>query len=463
VAITFHGTATNISERNRLETDTTKPKKSKIFPGWWTVIASGLMTGWGWGVWGYGFGAYFKPLIEEFGWSRAQLSAAYSLNRLEGGLEGPFGGYFTDKYGPRIVNLVGFLMAGGGLCLMYFVNSLWMFLVLWGFVVSLGFNLGMTGPLETAIANWFVRKRGLATSISRFMLAVIASQIPPIMTIMLIQYGWRQAFLIAGLITWAIGLPLTWFYVKPHRPEYYGLLPDGMTVEVPDDGDGGESLVEKGQRMIAEEIGEVEFTLREAMRTRPFWVQTVASMLASLVWPCVSVHQIPHLIDMGIDPVTAASALGTMVFISAPARLVGGVLSDRLPIHRLKYLRIASQLLNAVAIFFLIKATSLTSVFIFTVLYGLGLGLSAGSGTPIRGRFFGRKAFSTISGTGALINLPVNIAAPIYIGWVYDVTGSYTTVFTQALFLLVLSTVVLFFYDPPKKKPEIVSDVGRFM
>ena len=52
-----------------------------IYPGWWTVLASGIMTGWGWGAWGYGFGAYFKPLIEEFGWTRAQLSAAYSRAR----------------------------------------------------------------------------------------------------------------------------------------------------------------------------------------------------------------------------------------------------------------------------------------------------------------------------------------------------------------------------------------------
>lgn len=62
-----------------------------------------------------------------------------------------------------------------------------------------------------------------------------------------------------------------------------------------------------------------------------------------------------------------------------------------------------------------------------------------------------------------MINLPVNIVAPIYIGWVYDVTWSYSTVFTQALALLVVSIVVLFFYDPPKKRPDVVSDVGSFL
>lgn len=177
----------------------------------------------------------------------------------------------------------------------------------------------------------------------------------------------------------------------------------------------------------------------------------------------VSVHQIPHLIDMGVDPVAAAAALGTMVFISAPARLFGGILSERVRTERLKYIRMAARGLNALGIVFLMRATDLQSVYVFAVLYGLGLGISTGSGSAIRGRFFGRKAFSTIQGTGALINLPMNIAAPIYIGWVYDVTGSYSSVFTQGVGLLVLATIILYFYDPPKKDAASQTSIDSFM
>jgi MFS-type transporter involved in bile tolerance (Atg22 family) len=109
------------------------------------------------------------------------------------------------------------------------------------------------------------------------------------------------------------------------------------------------------------------------------------------------------------------------------------------------------------------KATNLSTVYIFTIFYGLGLGIQAGSNTPIRGRYFGRKAFSTISGIGAMISLPVNIVSPIYVGWVYDVTGSYGSVFTQAFLLLITAMFAYFFYDPPKRKPDAVSDVTRFL
>ena len=87
------------------KTDTLGKLKNVYF-GWWTVLATAIVSAWSWGTWGYGFGAYFKPLQQEFGWTRAQISAAYSLNKLEGGLEGPWGGVITDKYGPRIVSVM---------------------------------------------------------------------------------------------------------------------------------------------------------------------------------------------------------------------------------------------------------------------------------------------------------------------------------------------------------------------
>ena len=93
-----------------------------IFFGWWTVLASGIMNLWGYGVWHYGFGVFFSPLSKEFGWTRAQISAAASLRRFEGGVEGPFGGILADKLGPRAMNFIGMFIAGFGYCLMYFIN-----------------------------------------------------------------------------------------------------------------------------------------------------------------------------------------------------------------------------------------------------------------------------------------------------------------------------------------------------
>ena len=433
-------------------------KQRGIYPGWFTVLATGVVSAWAWASWGYGFGTYFDPLQREFGWTRAQISAGYSLRRLEGGVEGPFGGMLTDRYGPRIVSFVGVAIAGLGLVIMYFMTEYWQFLLLWGLVVSLGFNLGTLDPLEKALSDWFVRKRGLAVGIARVGLSLGGTFGPAFMTTLLIRYGWRIAFLIAGLITWIVCLPMTWFLVKPHRPEFYGLMPDGATVEE----EAASSKVDVGQDYAAE-VGEVEFTVRQAVRTLAFWVMAVESLLISFVSPCISVHMIPYLIDMGVDPMGAAVAMGFTLLMSAPARFFIGPVCDRCSIHRFKYVRMAAQGLRILGLFIFMNSRTLTMVYVSAAVYGLGQGMSAGSRTPMRGRFFGRKAFSTIHGTAMLVSMPMSILAPIYIGWVFDVTNSYRSAFFNACILGVFALVAIYFLNPPKARPEVKSDIESFL
>ena len=419
------------------------------------------MTAWGYGSWAYGFSAYFKPLMDEFGWTRAETSAAYSLRTLEGGLEGPIGGWATDKYGPRIINLIGMFMAGLGLCLMYFMNSLWQFIAIWALIVSLGFNLGLIGPLETAITNWFVKKRGTAIAFSRAGLGFGGAIVVPFVSFLLIQYGWRSAFLISGLITWSLGLPLTWFFVKPHRPEYYGILPDGAKIEKITNIKTSDAVIQAGMQ-YANEVGEVEFSMRQILRTRAYWIMFATNVFRTLVWPVTTLHGIPHLTDMGIDPISAASALGLILFMSGFGRFAGGILSDRIALEHMKYLLMSAYALQAIGVFVLLHATTIEIVYGYTILVGLGMGIQFSSFPLLRGRYFGRKAFASLQGTESMMRLPITVLAPIYVGWIYDSTGSYTIAFTQTLIFVALAALIVFFLKPPEP-PSQMTDVKEFL
>ena len=203
-----------------------KTEDGNIFFGWYTVLVSSLTGLWQAGTWYYGFGAYFKPLSEEFGWTRATTSALWSLGRFEGGLEGPFGGIATDKWGPRAIHFISVVLSGLGFVLMYFTRDFTTCLIFW-IIASIGFNLGYAGPLDKAVTEWFVKKRGMAITIGRLGRVVGGTVMPPIMTFLLLGYGWRISFVIMGVVTWIIGLPTAWYLIKPRRPEYYGMLPDG--------------------------------------------------------------------------------------------------------------------------------------------------------------------------------------------------------------------------------------------
>jgi MFS family permease len=433
------------------EQQRTTMQRDKIFFGWYTVLATAIISAWSWGSWGYGFGAYYKPLQDEFNWTRAEISAAYSLNKLEGGLEGPWGGVITDKYGPRIVAICGLVLAGTGLCLMYFMDSLLQYILIWGLIVSLGFNLGTLDPLEKALSDWFVRKRGKAIGLGRVGLALGGAFGPPLMTYLLFTFGWRTAFLIAGLLTWIICIPLAWFFVKPRRPEYYGLMPDGAKIQSPNvTSKDTNEMIEAGEE-YARSIGEIELTLRQTMKTRAFWILVVYNILYSFFWASIAIHQIPHLTDIGVDPMAAATVLGFMVLMSAPGRVVGGWLSDKLAISNMKYILVAAYSLQAIGMVVLINANSLEWVYVFTVLCGFGGGVAWTSRALLRARFFGRKAFATVFGTITLISLPATIVSPIYVGWVYDVTNSYVNAFTQSLVLLIITIILFLFLKPPQR------------
>ena len=439
--------------------ETSSKRFKNIYFGWWTVLATAIVSAWSWGTWGYGFGAYFKPLQQEFGWTRAQISAAYSLNKLEGGLEGPWGGVLTDKYGPRIVSVMGNFVAGLGLILMYFLQNLWQYIIIWGLIVSLGFNLGTIDPLEKALSDWFVRKRGRAIGFGRLGLALGGTFGPPAMTILLLQFGWRYSFLLAGILTWIICIPTCWFLVKPHRPEYYGFLPDGYKPS--ENVNKNSSIIEEGEE-YSRIVGEIEFTLRQAIKTRAFWIFVGYNILYSFFWAAIGVHQIPHLTDMGVDPIAASSVLGFMVLMSAPGRLIGGYLCDRLEINKLKYTVIMGYSLQAIGMLILINASNIEMVYLFTIFTGLGGGIGWTSRALMRARYFGRKAFATIYGTIAMIALPATIVAPIYVGWVYDMSNSYVGAFTQSLILLCIVIISFIFLNPPDP-PEKITEITKFI
>ncbi|MFC2016120.1 MFS transporter [Chloroflexota bacterium] len=432
----------------------------RIFFGWWTVVTSGTLALWVAGYHIYGFSALFKPMASELGFNRTVMSGAASIGRFEGGFEAPLAGWITDRFGPRWILFFGAFLFGLGLILMNFTNSLWAYYVVWGVLVGTGANIIMGVPFNTAITNWFVKKRGLALSV-RFVLAGLGGTVvlPMVVARLIITQGWRMTCVVGGLVMWLVGLPLTWFFLKRYRPEYYGLLPDGAAVE--GKAADGSQIIDRGVK-YADEVQEVEFTLRQAMRTPAYWLLMVAHATHSLVQPAISIHGIPFLTDVGIDPLKAAGMMAMMVLSGIPSRILVGLLADRVKKQNLRFLMGVTYLLPAVGIALFLLNQTMVMIYVWFILHGMGWGASALLSSILRARYFGRKAFGSIHGTSMMFVTPLGVAAPIYLGWVYDTTGSYITAFTLIAALLAFATVLIFFILPPKP-PAKITDIREIV
>jgi len=424
------------------------------------VIASGLLRLWGHGFHAYGFSAMFKPLSAELGFSRAATSLAASITRLEGGLEAPLVGWLTDKYGPRIIVLIGITLAGLGLIGMYWIHSLLSFYLVWAVLCSTGTNISLTMPQDVAIANWFIKKRGTALGIVRVFSGLSGVIGLAIVAWLLTLYGWRITCVIGGVVLLVGGLPLTWFFIKPKRPEYYGLLPDGASPEVveteAETGDDEDAGID-----YASEIGEVNFTTRQAIRTSTFWMLIAAYMFHGALYPVMNIHCIPFLTDRGMDPLVAAATMGIYITTSIPSRFLAGLIVDRVSTGSIRFLMAGIYFLQSLGVaLFLIKPESMVLLYTFFIVYGFGMGAAMTMAPVIRARYYGRMHFGTIAGISRAVNMPVGFFGPIAAGWIFDTTGSYMIAFVIFAVLLFISAFIMALAAPPKLPKSLVENAA---
>jgi sugar phosphate permease len=424
-----------------------KPIAKKVFFGWWVVLATGFVTFWGHGFYTQGFSALFKPISSDLGLSRAVTSVAASIGRFEGGIEGPITGWFTDKFGPRWVILFGTFLMGLGLILMNFVNSLWSFYLVWGGLVGTGLNVGLSIPIDKAIANWFVKKRGLALSVRAIMQGLATIAVLPMIAWLLTLTGWRTACFVGGLVMLAVGLPLVWFLIRDQRPEYYGLMPDGEAAQGAS-ADRNE-MMRVGVRYAAQ-VGEYEFSLRQALKTKAFWFLAMAFAAHNLVMSPLMVHFMPFLTDMGIAPVRAALMMSMASAVAIPTRLLGGWLADRAGKQRMRWVVVGAFIVIAIGIGVYQAVGTAAAAFAMLIIFYMGFTAVIPLNTAVRVRYFGRKSVGSIQGISALIMMPFGVIAPVYVGWIFDRTGNYTTAFNVFILLLVLAASIMAFARPPR-------------
>ncbi len=433
-------------------------KLPKIFFGWWIVLTGGILALWGHGYHAYGFSALFKPIASELGFSRAVTATPAAIGRLEGGFEGPLSGWITDRFGPKLIVLLGVFAIGLSLILMNFVNSLWAYYLVWGVMLGTGINIALSIPLDTAIANWFVKKRGLALSIKWVFSGLSGVLVLPLIAWLITVQGWRVTCIIGGVVMLVVGLPLAWFCLRRYRPEYYGLLPDGATTKEEVE---SSLMIDRGVRYAAEHE-EVEFTLRQAMRTRAFWLMIAAHCVHGLVYPVMHIHCIPFLTDLGIEPVKAAGMMAMYVLVSIPSRFVGGLFADRVKKDHLRFIMGGCYFTQAIGVALFLQNQSIGMIYVFFILYGLGMGAPMPVFATMVGRYFGRKSFGSIQGTKMMLMTPVSVIAPIYVGWIYDTTGSYMTAFILLAVFLASAAVLMALIRPPKP-PAQITDIHKLV
>lgn len=400
---------------------------------WWLVIVGCITHAVNTGFSYFGMSAYFPSFEREFGWSRTAISGAFSLARIESGLLGPIEGFVTDRVGPQRMIFIGLFLCAAGFFALAFVDSLPMLYAVIVLGIVLGSSLGYNMPISVLIAKVFRERRSLAFGIFR-MGPGISGPMVPLVGWMIGLWGWRTAAAVSGFILLAIGFPLACVIKRIYSHEEAVIQAAAAS--------------ESSSRHTAGAFGEPQFTLKEALRHKSFWLLSIAMGLRHLVTEGVSVHFVILLVDRGWSTAGASALLGISALIGAPARIGMGWLGDLLDKRRLVMALLVSL---SGSVFFM---GSSAEPLVFTtcmVIYSLAYGGLAALQEPIRADYFGTRAFATIQGMSRSVITVGTFLGPVSAGLFYDLTKSYTIAFGVFAAVSLLATLFMFLAKPPRR------------
>jgi len=376
------------------------------------------------------FGVFFNSFLEEFGWTRAVTSGAYSLSSIISGLLGIVMGGLTDRFGPRLVVTFCGMLLGVGYFLMSQIGSVWQLYFFYGVIIGIGMS-GLWVPLLSTVARWFTGRRSLMTGIVISGLTIGQMVGPPVISRLIAAYEWRQSYVILGVAVFIVVILAAQLLKRAPR----------MVEKVADDVDGKEPVtgVDVSQSL----------SLEEAARTPQFWLVVSVFFCFGFVAYGLTVHLVPHITQLGISDINAANVLAVNGGIGIVGNFVlGGFIGDRIG-NRKAF--IIGFILAVVALVWLVPISELWMLYLFAIVFGLALGSMGTSESPLVARLFGLTSHGLIYGVMGLGFTFGGAVGPVVIGYICDVTGSYQTAFIVCAALSVIGLVLMVILKPTKQ------------
>ena len=385
-------------------------------------------------------GILMVPLESEFGWSRATIAIAVSINLILYGCIGPFAAAIMERFGVRRSVMCALVLVAAGVALTSFMRYPWQLILLWGFVVGAGTGFLATVLAATVAARWFTARRGLVVGILSGGSATGQLLFLPVMAMIVAAYGWRATVIAIACVAMIV-LPIIALFLRD-RPSDVGLMPYGETGEPkPAPAVHGNPL-----RMAFS-------TLREASRVRDFW------LLAGTYFACgastnglIGTHLIPACIDNGFSEVTGAALLATMGVFNFIGTTSAGWLSDRFD-NRI----LLSMYYGLRGLSLLILPYSFVNFYIlslFAVFYGLDWFATVSPTVRMITNTFGRDKAGMVYGWVFTAHQMGGASAAFFGGLLRESYGGYMEAFIISGLICLVAAVAALFIGGSRPMPE---------
>jgi len=390
----------------------------------------------------YGYSVIFPMMIKSLEWNRGTASIAQTLSGMLMGLLSPAVAYSVQKIGPKKTLRTGFIIMLVGLLFMGTIMSrMWLWIVLWGIFVPIGFAFGGSLALQTILMYWFHFKRATAMGILMTGAAVGGFVAQPLYSWLMTYTGtWRTGWL-CGAAFVLLGLICTLFVVN--KPEDIGQHPDGLSpdeVKAAAERNRGKTKIHK--------TGDT-WAVKEALKTRTLWFYITLSSSYLMALTFIASHGILDFLDRGFSEMKAPLIFSMVLLGSALIRFPIGMLGDKIePRHIIN----ASFGLMMIMLFLIWKNQSIEMIMVAGFVFGACYGTDLIMFPTLLGNYYGPDAFAGINGVMGPLFVIFTAFLPVGSGYIYESIGNYDPVYIFLVCMLVISFGISFFMKPPMKK-----------
>jgi MFS family permease len=371
------------------------------------TIGAGLMQA---------YTVFLLAFVDAFGWDRAETSVAYSVSQLVAGGSAPLVGSLVDRLGPRRLLLLGGSLLVVGLAGSAAVQALWQVIGLYGVVMTLGANcLGLV-VFVPILSRQFVRRRGMAISIVQSANGLGRAISAPATAFLIAAVGWRTTYLVQAAFMAAVILPLAALFRRGDRAPSPAEIREPPVVAL-----DATSLLQRG------------WTLGEAMRTPHFWLLFAVYLFTGLGSFFVSLHQFAFAVDIGFDPLYAASVLGIGAFLAVFGTIATGTASDYIGRELSAVLAYGFSIVGVICALMIHSPTQHLLLWLHACFFGLTWGARGPAITAKTADLFPGARLGTILG---VITIGSGLGAAIgswAAGFIFDLSGSYRLAFILSI------------------------------
>ena len=414
--------------------------RTPFYYGWLILGMSSMATFAASGVSQVVLGGIQVYIADDTGWDQSTLSYAATAGTWLSGLIAPVIGRLADRHGPRWLMSTGLLIAGVCFLLLSGVNSVWQFYVAYVIARAVS-NPVLIGLVpRTAAVNFFRRRRNIALAMVSTFRPIAGAINIQLFALIALSQSWREGFRYLGIFSLAMVIPV--ILLMRRRPEDIGLAPDGRAATPPPQ----PSLGGRGSSATSAPSSETSWTVKEAARTRTYWLIVATACVGTLASSSVGFSMVPYLVESAGLSVAAAAGVLSFGTVLSIANVGWGVLSDRFTPRRCLMVTMVG---SGVLLAYLTMVDSLAEALVFALVWGIFSGAVGSMENMMLAQYYGRESYGSLLGLFSPFQTAALGLGPSLGSLIRGLAGSYTMLYFVMVGAYLVSAALLYHARAP--------------